>query len=235
MTIKSNFYLKVFSSSILFFSGTLAGRHLHFLAVQGYWASLPASSMFRDDTQLYLSFRADDDNAKDEALRAMEECIRDLRKWLIDGRLLLNEDKTEFLVIVTRQQLHKLGPLSLHIDDHNIDPSSNARNLGAIIDISDQVWTIILTKYVKPVTIIFITSVQFQILSKECLKTLVQAFMTWSLLHGLPKYQICKPQRVQNTAARHISNTRKYDRISPVLSNLHWLLCQCFIVSILKF
>ena len=131
--------------------------------------------------------------------------------------------KLHFLVIGTRQQLHKLGPLSLHIDDHKIDPSSNARNLGAIIDISDQVWTIILTKYVKPVTIIFITSVEFQNLSKECLKTLVQAFVTLSLLYGLPKYQICKPQRVHNTAARHVSNARKYDRISPVPSNLHWL------------
>ena len=66
-------------------------------------------------------------------------------------------------------------------------------------------------------------------LSKECLQTLVHAFVTSrldycnSLLYGLPKYQICKPQRVQNTAARLISNTGKYDRISPVLYNLHWL------------
>ena len=66
-------------------------------------------------------------------------------------------------------------------------------------------------------------------LSKECLQTLVHAFVTSrldycnSLLYGLPKYQICKPQRVQNTAARLISNTGKYDRISPVLYNLYWL------------
>ena len=66
-------------------------------------------------------------------------------------------------------------------------------------------------------------------LSKECLQTLVHAFVTSrldycnSLLYGLPKYQICKPQLVQNTAARLISNTGKYDRISPVLYNLHWL------------
>ena len=38
---------------------------------------LPQVHCFVDDTQLYLSFRADDDNAKDVALRAMEECIRD--------------------------------------------------------------------------------------------------------------------------------------------------------------
>ena len=44
-----------------------------------------------------------------------------------------------------------------------------------------------------------------------------------SLLYGQPKYQIRKLQRVQNTAARLITNTRKYDRISPVLYELHWL------------
>ena len=64
----------------------------------------------------------------------MEECIRDLRKWLIDGRLLLNDDKTEFLVIGTRQQLNKLSPLSLQVRDYKIDPSLSARNLGTIID-----------------------------------------------------------------------------------------------------
>ena len=48
---------------------------------------LPQVRCFVDDTQLYPSFRADDDNAKDVALRAMEECIRDWWKWLIGGRL----------------------------------------------------------------------------------------------------------------------------------------------------
>ena len=44
-----------------------------------------------------------------------------------------------------------------------------------------------------------------------------------SLLYGLPKYQISKLQRVQNTAARLITNTRKYDHITSALYSLHWL------------
>ena len=60
---------------------------------------LPQVHCFAVDTQLYLSFRAGDDNVQDVALRAMEECMRDSRKWLIDGRLLLNGDKTEVLFI----------------------------------------------------------------------------------------------------------------------------------------
>ena len=42
-------------------------------------------------------------------------------------------------------------------------------------------------------------------------------------LYGLPKYQISKLQWVQNTAARLIMNTRKYDHITPALYSLHWL------------
>ena len=43
------------------------------------------------------------------------------------------------------------------------------------------------------------------------------------LLYGLPKYHISKLQRVQNAAARLVTNTKKYDHITPVLFNLHWL------------
>ena len=76
----------------------------------------------------------------------MEECIRDLRTWLIDGKLLLNDDETESLVIGTRQQFNKLDPLSLQVGDHNIDPSFNAGYLGAVIDNSPS-----MNKSVKPV------------------------------------------------------------------------------------
>ena len=43
------------------------------------------------------------------------------------------------------------------------------------------------------------------------------------LYHGLPNYLLTRLQRVQNTAARLISRTRKFDHISPVLIELHWL------------
>ena len=44
-----------------------------------------------------------------------------------------------------------------------------------------------------------------------------------SLLAGLPDYQVKKLQRVQNCAAKIIYRFRKYDHVTPLLKDLHWL------------
>ena len=60
-------------------------------------------------------------------------------------------------------------------------------------------------------------------------KTLIHAYVTSRLdycngmLYGLPKDLISKLQSVLNTAARLVSLTRKYDSITPVMQDLHWL------------
>ena len=84
--------------------------------------------------QLYLSFWPGDDDAQDVAHRAMETFIEDIRKWMIDGRLLLNKTKTEFLVIGTRQQLSKLRSSSIEVGNQKSFRSSSVRNLGVMLD-----------------------------------------------------------------------------------------------------
>ena len=44
-----------------------------------------------------------------------------------------------------------------------------------------------------------------------------------ALLYGLPKSSLFSLQKVQNTAARLVSRTRKFSSINPVLCDLHWL------------
>ena len=44
-----------------------------------------------------------------------------------------------------------------------------------------------------------------------------------SLLSGTTKSNIGRLQRVQNTLARLVTGTKKFDHIKPVLSDLHWL------------
>ena len=43
------------------------------------------------------------------------------------------------------------------------------------------------------------------------------------LLYGLLDCEIAKLQRVQNAAARLLMSSKKYDHITPILINLHWL------------
>ena len=58
---------------------------------------------------------------------------------------------------------------------------------------------------------------------------IIHAFITSKLdycnaiLYGLPQAQLDKLQRMQNTAARIVSKTKKSQHITPVLRSLHWL------------
>jgi len=42
-------------------------------------------------------------------LDAMENCTTDVRSWMSNNKLKLNDDKTEFLVIGTSKQLSKVS------------------------------------------------------------------------------------------------------------------------------
>jgi len=51
----------------------------------------------------------------------MERCIAHIRRWMINHRLLLNDDKTKVLLIGTRYQLNKLDcNICLRIGDSEI-------------------------------------------------------------------------------------------------------------------
>ena len=68
---------------------------------------LPSSHAYADDTQLYVSFKPDCSASEAECFSAMEKCIRAVRAWMIQDKMKLNDDKTEFLIIGTSQQLRK--------------------------------------------------------------------------------------------------------------------------------
>lgn len=63
----------------------------------------------------------------------------------------------------------------------------------------------------------------------DATKTLVHAYVTSrldycnSLLYGISRELINKLQKVQNAAARLVTGTRKFEHITPVLKELHWL------------
>ena len=68
---------------------------------------LPAHA-YADDIQLYVSFILSDSLNKLEAVTALENCIFDVCAWMRGDMLWLNAEKTEFLLVSSRQQLAKV-------------------------------------------------------------------------------------------------------------------------------
>ena len=66
-------------------------------------AHLPGVHCFADDSQLYLSFKPGDAKTQDEAVESMENCIRDLRTRMLQDKLKINDDETEFIIIGFKQ------------------------------------------------------------------------------------------------------------------------------------
>ena len=49
-------------------------------------------------------------------------------------KLKLNDDKTELMIIGSRQQLEKVSVAELSVGDTSVAPASTARNLGVLFD-----------------------------------------------------------------------------------------------------
>ena len=85
--------------------------------------------------QLYLAFKPVDTAAKDTAVSAMEACLPDIRKWMIKDKLMINDEKTEFMSIGTKAQLSKVHQTSLTVSESVIIPNDEAvRSLGVWLD-----------------------------------------------------------------------------------------------------
>ena len=95
---------------------------------------LPSAHGYANDTQLYLSFRPNDRSSQDHAIASVEACISYVRAWLIYNRLLINDSKTDFLVVASRHQLSKTAIDSITVGDSTIQPVNSVRNLGSWFD-----------------------------------------------------------------------------------------------------
>ena len=184
--------------------------------------------MYADDTQLYITFKSSQENANASIAR-LEKCIQEIRRWTQQNFLKLNDDKTEFLLFGSRQQLTKVSVPYISIGDARIAPSLKARNLGVIFDSS-----MTLQPHIN--NIVRLSSYHIRnigkirkYLDKSATEKVIHAFVTSrldngnALLYSLPNNQISRLQRLQNTAARIVTLSRKSCSITPILKQLHWL------------
>ncbi len=162
-------------------------------------------------------------------IEKLMECIVDKKNWMMNNFLLLNSEKTEVLIIGSKNPKSNNLEHCLTLDGCSVDSSSSVRNLGVLFDsnltFDRHVSSICKTAFFHLKNI----SKLRPMLTMSNAEMLIHAFMTSrldycnALLGGCSACLINKLQIVQNEAARVLTRTRNYDHISPVLSTLHWL------------
>ena len=144
---------------------------------------------------------------------------------MYQNKLKLND----FLILGKKAHRSKINTESVLIGETSVHPNQQARNLGVIFDsemkLDRHVQATVRAAYFH---LRKIASIRDYI-TKDQAETLVHAFITSrldycnSILFGVNSYLLDKLQYVQNAAARLITRTRKFDHITPVLKDLHWL------------
>ena len=91
--------------------------------------------LYADDTQLYLAFKPSDPSSKPLTVSRIERCVNDIRLWMLENFLKLNDDKSEVIVITSRDHISKDQNISIHVRGVNIYPSMEPpKNLGVLFD-----------------------------------------------------------------------------------------------------
>ena len=149
---------------------------------------------------------------------------------MVENKLKLNQDKTEFFVGASNHNLKNLGNISLLLDNTEVFPSKCICNLGVVFDnqmcMSDHV-----TQLCKSINWLIrnINRIRPHIDVDTC-HNLVRALVLSQqdycnvLLNGISKkYLKRRLQKLQNKCAKLVCLKPKFEHVSPLLNQLHWL------------
>ena len=141
----------------------------------------------------------------------------------------MNDDKTELLLIGSNYECSKITNISIKIGNTVVTPENSAKNLGIVFDknlsLNEHINQICKKSFFQLKRI----SQLRNYMSEDTTIIMIHSFLHSnldyrnSLFNNLPKYLINKLQKIQNTAERIIKHKNKFDNITPVLKDLHWL------------
>lgn len=182
--------------------------------------------LYADDTQIYGFCPP---SASSELQSRISECIDDVAAWMRSNRLQLNTSKSEVLWSSTSRRQHQLPQSSLRVVDDHVTPASVIRDLGIYIDID-----VSMTSHVtKTVSACFAVLRQLRTIRRSVSRSVLQSLVVSLVLSrldygnatlaGIPAHLMSRLQSVMNAAARLIFSSSKFDSVTQLLRQLHWL------------
>ena len=158
------------------------------------------SKTYVDDKRLDITFPV---QQRASVVEDMNKDLTKIRNWCFDNRLLLNASKNKLMLFGSRQMIAKIPNFHLSLLGKDLVPTRCARDLGVIFDdrltFSDHTVKTVLS----------------------CMSNLTQINRA---RHAFDKdLLVTKLQAIQNFAARIVTRSRQFDRITPILKQLRWM------------
>jgi hypothetical protein len=195
------------------------------------------SHMYADDTQIYEFCTA---LMSLKLQTRISTCVDNVATWMQSHRLQMNSSKTEDIVddwwltlwSATSRRQYQLPQSPLRVVTDQVVPSLVVRDLGIYIDADVSMRSHVM----KTVSACFAVLRQLRSLRwsvpDSVFQSLVVSLVLTRLdygnatLTGIPQHLIRRLQSVMNAAARLIHPASRYQHITPLLRQLHWLKAQ---------
>ena len=152
---------------------------------------------------------------------------------MCSNRLKINPVKTEFSWCTTHRRLHLINESPFIIGNATIQPATSIRNLGKPRCPYGSRSVAIRSHIARLTGACFRALRQARAIRRSmpphasrmliCSAVLSRSDYCNCIFAGLPYFNLNRLQQVMNAAARVSSRRRKYDHISDVLQDLHWL------------
>ena len=159
----------------------------------------------------------------DSCLAKVSEDLRLIASWCCTNKLLINPDKTKPILFGTKQLFSKVLDIRVPFIGQHLTPVSSVKDLGIILDLNLTFNEHINTLISSLISILCQISRVRHLFSKSVLTTILNCLVFCKLFYcstvryGTFAYNINKLQLVQKFAAHVLTNTKKFDHISPVL------------------
>ena len=182
---------------------------------------------FADDTQVHIALPSSD---MQNGLALLANCTDAVKQWYLVNALLLNADKLEAICLGTSSQL-RAATDTVTVAGTALPVSKEIRSLGVIIDrhltFDSHISAVIKScnyhlRALQHIHLLPFSTAQ----SLACSLILSQLDYCNAVLYGSSAHVIGQLQRVQNYAARVVTQSNRRTPSQPLLRSLHWLLVQ---------
>ena len=181
---------------------------------------------YANDTQLYITLSPTNFS---HSIQNLKNCLNNIQNFMFTNKLKLNPDKTEIILIGSKNNCKQLLPhFPINILGNQVSTAQSVRNLGVVVDsnfsFSDHVSQVIKFTRVHARDLYRIRPLLDLNTSVLLANALVSSrLVSNSLFLSLTDFELRRLQLVQNSLSRVVTPSSKYSHITPQLKKLHWL------------